>query len=479
MNMRVEEQPRVAVHAHAGTQPRRPPGTRARFGTDGIRGVAGTELTPELAVVVGRALAHELGPGPFVVGRDTRLSGPMLQNALSAGLASQGCDVYDCGVVPTPGVASIAQQRDVPGVVISASHNPFHDNGIKVFAHGGRKLDEGAEKAIEATVDAIIRSGVPPTSAGATMGRIVADARASEAYVAHLWGAIDGRDLAGLNVVVDASNGAASDIAPGVLERLGAGVVAIATSPDGMNINDACGSTHPEALKDTVLRLGADVGLALDGDADRLVAVDAFGTELDGDVLLALFAADLKARGRLAGDTIVATVMSNLGLARAMDRLGISVMTCPVGDRHVLSALDKGGFVLGGEQSGHIVFRELATTGDGILTGILLCDLLRRTGAPLASLGAGAMTRVPQRVVNVPALHPAVFVADPDLLDMVRRTNEDLAGHGRALLRASGTEPIVRVMVEADDEQTCATVAGSLGRAVAALAQPVAASLGK
>ena len=443
-----------------------------RFGTDGIRGVANDTLDTELVLALGRAAARVLPAHTFVVGRDTRRSGPMLQAALSAGLAAEGADVVDLGVLPTPGVAWVAAARAVPAAVVSASHNPFSDNGVKLFAAGGTKLPDTAERAVEEELERIMgrveRGPKAPTGPG--VGSMRRDDDATADYVEHLIDAAEGRDLAGLTVVVDCANGAASTVAPEVLCRLGATVHVLCSEPDGTNINAGCGSTHPELVAAEVVARRADVGLALDGDADRLLAVDHRGQLVTGDELLALFATDLAGRGRLAGNTVVVTVMSNLGLRLAMDASGIAVRETQVGDRYVLEALDADGLALGGEQSGHIVFRQLATTGDGILTGVLLLDLLRRAGRPLAELAAGAMQRLPQVLKNVAVPDPTTVVDAEEVRAAVAAWEEGLGSRGRVLLRASGTEPLVRVMIEAEDEHTAERAADELCAVVLAAA---------
>ena len=384
-----------------------------RFGTDGIRGVANAELTAELVIALGRAAARSLHAECFLVGRDTRRSGPLLQAALSAGMASEGADVVDLGVLPTPGVAWWSAQRGHPAAVVSASHNPFADNGIKLFAAGGVKLPDLTEAAIEQELARVLESSPSPSSlpVGDGVGKLGTSPTHTTRYVDHLVGVLGGRDLTGMRVVVDCANGAASTVAPEVLARLGADVHAIGDEPDGSNINDGCGSTHPESLAAEVLSRGADLGLALDGDADRLLAVDHTGALTTGDELVSMFATDLAGRGKLAHDTVVVTVMTNLGFRLAMAERGITVLETQVGDRYVLEALNADGLTLGGEQSGHIVFRELATTGDGVLTGILLLDLVKRSGAPLAALAQQSMQRLPQVLVNVVASQPAHVVA--------------------------------------------------------------------
>ena len=446
----------------------------ARFGTDGVRGVANEELTAELALALGRAAARVLPTPAFVVGRDTRLSGPLLQAALSAGLATEGADVIDLGVLPTPGVATVAQVRGHPGAMVSASHNPFGDNGIKLFSLFGTKLPVEVEAEVERELEMILANPdrPPRRPTGHGVGRISPDAEAADLYRDHLRRSLDGRDLDGLRVVVDCANGAASDFAPGVLRDLGAEVNVLHAAPDGANINDKCGSTSPEEMARTVVELAADLGLALDGDADRVIAADHTGALVDGDVLLALFALDLAERGRLAGNTVVVTVMTNLGFRLAMEARGIAVRETDVGDRHVLAALDADGLALGGEQSGHIIFRSISTTGDGVLTGVALADLVQRSGRSLAELSEGLVERVPQVLVNVPIPQPERLADCTEVWDAVVQAEAQLGHEGRVLLRASGTEPLVRVMVEARHEADANAVAAQLtGVVEAALGQ--------
>jgi phosphoglucosamine mutase len=444
-----------------------------RFGTDGIRGVANADLTAELAVALGRAAARVLFPSRFLVGRDTRRSGPLLQAALSAGLASGGADVVDLGVLPTPGVAYLSETRGVPAAMVSASHNPFADNGIKLFGAGGTKLGAEGEAAIERELDDVLSAGAPPGPTGSAVGTVTGDAVAVEDYRRHLCRAVEGRRLDGLAVVVDCAHGAATGVAPAVFEELGADVTVIGAEPDGVNINSGCGSTHPEALSATVRDVGADLGLAFDGDADRLVAVDHTGAVADGDVLLALFAVDLEARGGLPGAAVVVTVMTNLGFRLAMAERHIEVVETPVGDRHVLAALDARGLVLGGEQSGHIVFRDRATTGDGVLTGVLLADLVARARRPLARLTEGLVVPVPQILVNVPVADPGRLVGEVGVWETVEEVQRDLGESGRVVLRPSGTEPVVRVMVEAVSEEAARSAADRLCHAVETALGPV------
>jgi phosphoglucosamine mutase len=441
---------------------------QARFGTDGLRGVANGDLTAEVAIALGRAVGRVLPAHTFVVGRDTRRSGPLLQAALSAGLATEGADVLDIGVVPTPAVAYVCQRRGLPGAMVSASHNPFGDNGIKVFGDGGTKLPTQTEAVVEHELDLVLDDpGHPPRRpTGHGVGVIGTEPGAADDYRAHLRGSVEGRRLDGLRVVLDCANGSAAAFAPEVFAGLGAEVLAIACDPDGANINHECGSTHPETLARTVVDTGADLGLAFDGDADRLVAVDHTGVVADGDVLLALFALDLAERDLLPGNKVVVTVMTNLGFRRAMAERGIAVLETPVGDRAVLEGLDAEGLALGGEQSGHIVFRRAATTGDGMLTGLQLADLVLRRDRHLAALSAGLIDRVPQLLVNVPVADPGRLESAEDVWRAVAEVELQLGQTGRVLLRASGTEPLVRVMVEAPTEDQAEWAANRLRSAV-------------
>ena len=423
---------------------------RTWFGTDGVRGSANTELTPELVLALGRAVARTITATTFLIGRDTRKSGPMLQAALGAGLASEGADVIDVGVLPTPALAWLSARRDLPSVVISASHNPFGDNGIKLFGAGGVKLTEEIEHAIEDQLHRVLDPAVkgPRPLEGHGVGTIRTEPDLGASYVEYLAGTLDGRRLDGLRIVVDSANGSASALAAEVFEQLGADVVAIGDEPDGTNINAGCGSTATELLSRAVVEHGAALGLALDGDADRLLAVDETGALVDGDSLLALFARDLSERGQLAGNTVVVTVMTNLGFRRAMEERGVLVKETGVGDRHVLAALDQEGFSLGGEQSGHIIFRRLATTGDGLLTGLVLADLLTRSGRSLVELLDGFIEAVPQTLVNVRGVDTSLYADVPAIAMAVEQEREAMGDTGRVLVRPSGTEPVVRVMVE-------------------------------
>ena len=442
----------------------------ARFGTDGVRGLANASLTPELALALGRASARVLRAPAVVIGRDTRRSGPLLLDALAAGFASEGVDVIDVGVLPTPGIASLCASRGVPGAVVSASHNPFEDNGIKVLGPGGTKLADDVEAAIEAELEALLGKSAAadgrPT--GNAVGEIRAEHELAQAYVEHLLASLPPRALAGMKVVVDCAHGAASPVAEEVFVSLGAECEVINAKPNGVNINAACGSTHPESLIAAVRASGAQLGLALDGDADRLIAVDHEGNLVDGDRMLALFAADLSARGELKRDTVVITVMTNLGFLRAMEAKGIDCAVVPVGDRHVLQALLKDDLSLGGEQSGHLIFSARATTGDGLLTGILLCDLVKRSGATLAELAGAAFATYPQRLVAVEVANREAVASCTALDEAIAAAEAELGESGRVLIRASGTEPVIRVMVEADTDEAAQRITDALVAVVVA-----------
>ncbi len=427
-----------------------------RFGTDGVRAPADA-LPDDDVRALGRAAAGVLGTQRWLIGRDPRESGPRIEAALAAGFADAGADVTLLGVLPTPAVAYAGREASLPAAMISASHNPYRDNGIKLFAAGGRKLADGVQDAIARAMDA-------PGALAPRQGTVSSDDRFAARYGEWLVSTLDGRRLDGLKVAIDAGNGAGSTIAPDVFAALGATVVAINVAPDGRNINAGCGSQHPEAVREAVLDSGADVGLALDGDADRVFAVDANGGIVDGDQIMAMCALDLRGSGRLTADTLVVTVMSNLGLRIAMRDAGITVEETPVGDRYVLEMLDDRGLSLGGEQSGHVIFHDLARTGDGILTGLMVTDLVRRSGRPLADLAA-VMTRLPQVLVNVPVR--AVDGFADSIAGEVDRAERLLAGRGRVLIRPSGTEALVRVMVEAPTEDEAGQVAAELADAVA------------
>ena len=441
------------------------------FGTDGVRGLANRDLTPEFVSALGRAAAAVLGDGAWVIGRDTRRSGPLLQAALAAGLAAEGAEVMSLGVLPTPAVAHHSEVHGCPAAMISASHNSFGDNGVKFFAAGGLKLDDDTQGRIETELERLLagRSSDRVAPIDGKVGTIGIFEDALVEYADHVEAdGMAGRRLDGIRVVIDAANGAASTVAPTVLQRLGASVTVLHASPDGVNINADCGSTHPEDLARTVPQRRAQVGLAFDGDADRLVAVDENGVVVDGDSLLGMFAIDRKERGMLRGDTIVATVLSNGGLRRSLAAHDIGVVTCGVGDRNVLAALEEGGWTLGGEQSGHVIFRDLATTGDGLLAGVQLLDLLARSGRPLSELAA-AVGRFPQVLRNV-----RFDASRTDLIGLlaadIALAESALGEGGRVLVRLSGTEPLVRIMVEATNDDDATTLADGLVAAVGRVA---------
>ncbi len=443
------------------------------FGTDGVRGIANADLTAELALGLSVAAAHVLAEaGTFeghrpvaVVGRDPRASGEFLEAAVVAGLASAGVDVLRVGVLPTPAVAYLtgALGADL-GVMLSASHNPMPDNGIKFFARGGHKLADELEDRIEDTYRAHA-SGEPwdrPTGSG--VGRVRDHHEGLEQYVAHLVGVLPNR-LDGLKVVIDGAHGAAARVSPEAFARAGAEVVTIGAEPDGLNINHECGSTHLDRLRAAVVEHGADMGVAHDGDADRCLAVDARGNEVDGDQILAILALALREAGALRKDTVVGTVMSNLGFKLAMEREGIQLVQTAVGDRYVLESMKENGFALGGEQSGHVIILDHATTGDGTLTGLMLAARVAATGRSLAELAA-VMERLPQVLVNVPNVDKSRVGAEPELARAVTEAERELGTTGRVLLRPSGTEPLVRVMVEAADIDQAHAVASRLADVV-------------
>ncbi|GAA3018877.1 phosphoglucosamine mutase [Actinokineospora globicatena] len=437
------------------------------FGTDGVRGLANSELTPELALSVAAAAArvltaHDGAHRPVaVVGRDPRASGEMLQAAVAAGLASAGVDVMQVGVLPTPAVAFLVGDLGADlGVMISASHNPMPDNGIKFFAAGGQKLPDTVEDEIEA---ALAAPADRPTGAG--VGRIYDIADAHDRYIAHLLAATPNR-LDGLKVVVDCANGAAWAAAPQAYREAGAEVIAIHALPDGENINDGCGSTHLDDLRAAVVAEGADLGIAHDGDADRCLAVDATGADIDGDQIMVVLALAMREAGELVDDSFVVTVMSNLGLHVAMRDAGVKLRTTAVGDRYVLEELRATGLALGGEQSGHVLIPAHATTGDGLLTAMRLMARVAATGRSLADL-AGVMTRMPQVLVNVRVTDKATVAASPLVSTAVAAVEAELGDTGRVLLRPSGTEQLVRVMVEAANEEAARTAADRLAAVVA------------
>ena len=440
----------------------------ALFGTDGIRGLANSELTAEIALDVSVAAAHVLVESTSnkdhqptaIVGQDSRASGEFLEAAVVAGLTSAGINVYRVGVLPTPAIAHlVAESKADLGVMISASHNPMPDNGIKLFARGGGKLDDLIEARIEARMG---EEWKRPTGRG--VGRALNDESASKRYIEHLLTSVD-TPLKGLKVVVDCANGAASFVAPEAYRRAGADVVAIYNQPDGWNINADCGSTHMEHLRAAVLREGADIGIAHDGDADRCLAIDAAGNEIDGDHILTILARGFKSRGVLRSNTVVATVMSNLGFLRAMKDANIEVVTTPVGDRYVLENMIAHDYSLGGEQSGHVIMRDLANTGDGLLTALQLMQELVRSGKGLHELAA-TMVRFPQILINVKDVAKEKLENSATISSALKVAQQRLGDSGRVLLRASGTEALVRVMVEASSDSLAQEVAESLADVV-------------
>lgn len=437
------------------------------FGTDGVRGLANADLTPELAMAVAASAArvlaaHDRSHRPVaVVGRDPRASGEMLEAAVCAGLASAGADVMRVGVLPTPGVAYLVGDLAADlGVMISASHNPMPDNGIKLFAAGGHKLPDAIEDEIEAGTGSV--DGRPT---GAGVGRVYDIADAADRYVEHLLKAVPNR-LDGIKVVVDCANGAAWSVAPRAYREAGAEVIALHALPDGENINDGCGSTHLDDLRAAVIAEGAHLGIAHDGDADRCLAVDASGAVVDGDQIMAVLALAMKDAGELVEDTLVITVMSNLGLHLAMKDAGVALRTTAVGDRYVLEELRASGLALGGEQSGHVIIPGYATTGDGLLTAMRLMARVAATGTPLAEL-AGVMARLPQVLINVRVADKAAVAVSPRVSEAVAAVEAELGDTGRVLLRPSGTEQLVRVMVEAATQELAQAAADRLAGVVA------------
>jgi len=438
------------------------------FGTDGVRGLANGLLTAELALQLAQAAAVVLGHDRSangarpraVLARDPRASGEFIAAAVEAGLSSSGIDVYDAGVLPTPAAAYLVADLDADfGVMISASHNPAPDNGIKFFARGGQKLPDDVEDAIEAQMS---REAVRPT--GADVGRIQRFSDAEDRYIVHLLRTLPHR-LDGLTVVLDCANGAASGCSPQVFKDAGAHVIVIGADPDGLNINEGVGSTHLGPLKETVVKYGADLGIAHDGDADRCLAVDHEGNEVDGDQIMAILAVALQKAGKLRDDVLVATVMSNLGLKLALRDAGITIVETAVGDRYVLEGMRDGGYNLGGEQSGHVIFSDHATTGDGLLTGLQLAAQVALTGKALKEL-ATVMTKLPQVLINVKGVDRSKVGSSDVLAQAVAAAEAALGETGRVLLRPSGTEPVVRVMVEAADEETAQSIAEHLAQVV-------------
>ncbi len=442
----------------------------ALFGTDGIRGLANRDLTVELALDLAVAAAHVLVESSSnkdhrptaIVGQDSRASGEFLEAAVVAGLTSAGINVYRVGVLPTPAIAFlVAESKADLGVMISASHNPMPDNGIKLFSRGGGKLDDVIEARIEARMG---EEWLRPTGRG--VGRVINDESAKERYLQHLLASVT-TPLAGITVVVDCANGASSFVAPEALRRAGAKVIAIADTPDGWNINDGVGSTHLSHLRSAVLEHGADLGIAHDGDADRCLAIDATGAEVDGDHILSILAKSFKSRGMLKGNTVVGTVMSNLGFMHSMKDAGIDVVTTAVGDRYVLETMLEKDYAIGGEQSGHVIMRDYANTGDGILTALQLIQEVVRSGKTLAELVA-SMVRFPQVLINVKDVAKEKLDGSTVIAAAVKKAQDELGSNGRVLLRASGTEALVRVMVEAQSDNIATNIAQQLADVVKA-----------
>jgi len=440
----------------------------ALFGTDGVRGLANRDLTAELALELAVSAAHILGEvGAFaghrpkaIIGQDSRASGEFLEAAVIAGLASAGVDVYRVGILPTPAVAHLVAETGADlGVMISASHNPMPDNGIKFFAKGGGKLDDALEAKIEARMGEEWERPL-----GAEVGRVYVDESASERYIFHLLSSLS-TNLSGLKLVVDCANGASSRVAPKTYERAGAEVIAISASPNGLNINEDCGSTHLENIRAKVVEVGADLGIAHDGDADRCLAIDAQGNVIDGDFIMAILAADMHSRGVLKNSTVVGTVMSNLGFMKAMSGLGINVETTAVGDRYVLEKMIADGHALGGEQSGHIILREHANTGDGVLTALHLMQAMKVSGKSLAQLSE-VMVRFPQVLINVPDVKKDQLPTAEKLNQHIKAKSEEFGDKGRILVRASGTEALVRVMVEAETTTDAEQIANEIASLV-------------
>ena len=443
------------------------------FGTDGVRGVANADLTAEMALGLSVAAAHVLAEaGTFaghkpvaVVGRDPRASGEFLEAAVVAGLASAGVDVLSVGVLPTPAVAHLTAELGADlGVMLSASHNAMPDNGVKFFARGGHKLADELEDRIESVYEEH-RTGAPwdrPTGAG--VGRVTAYEEGFDRYVTHLISVLPNR-LDGVKVVLDEAHGAAARVSPEAFKQAGAEVITIGAEPDGLNINDGCGSTHLGLLKAAVIEHGADLGIAHDGDADRCLAVDHTGAEVDGDQILAVLALAMRERSELRSDTVVATVMSNLGFKLALEREGLRLIQTAVGDRYVLEEMKQHDYALGGEQSGHVIILDHATTGDGTLTGLLLAARVAESGRSLKELAA-VMERLPQILINVPDVDRSRVRTSPELTAAVADAERELGSTGRVLLRPSGTEPLVRVMVEAADLEQARSVAERLADVV-------------
>ncbi|GAB6992362.1 phosphoglucosamine mutase [Paenibacillus pini] len=424
------------------------------FGTDGVRGIANKELTAELAYSIGRCggyvLTSEVEKPTIVIGMDTRVSGVMLESALVAGLLSIGAHVIRIGVVSTPAVAYITRLLKADaGVMISASHNPVEDNGIKFFAGDGFKLSDETELKIEELMDA--EEDTLPRPVGKDLGNVIIDNQSKYKYLEYLKTTISHR-FEGLKIVLDCANGAAYELAPKLFEELGAEVISIGCEPDGLNINDHCGSTHPEKLKEEVLRVKADLGLAFDGDADRLIAIDNEGAEVDGDFILLICAEYMNRSGKLNGNTVVSTVMSNIGFYKAAEKLSLKTAKTAVGDRYVMEEMRKGGYNLGGEQSGHVIFLDHNTTGDGILTAIQLVDTIQASGKKLSEL-KDMMRKYPQVLVNVRVADKSNYEGNVSIEQAIVDVEQKLGDNGRVLVRPSGTESLIRVMAEGPDKE--------------------------
>lgn len=425
------------------------------FGTDGVRGVANQGLTPELAYKIGRCGGYELtktatGKPKVVIGLDTRISGPMLEAALIAGLLSIGADVVRLGVLSTPAVAYLTKELGADaGVMISASHNPVEDNGIKFFGGDGFKLSDETELEIEALIDAA--EDELPRPVGGDIGSVTTDENAKKRYLDFLKTTVAGK-FAGLNIVLDCANGAAYELAPAIFRELGANVTTVGAEPDGRNINAGVGSTHPEYLREKVLELGADLGLSFDGDADRLIAIDEKGEEVDGDFILCIIGDRLKREGKLAHDTVVTTVMANIGFFKGAENIGLKTAQTAVGDRYVMEEMRKSGYNLGGEQSGHVIFLDYITTGDGILTALQLVDTVAGAGGKKLSELKGLMRKYPQKLVNVRVADKSLYNGNAAIAAAVKQVEDELGDNGRVLVRPSGTESLIRVMAEGPDK---------------------------
>ncbi len=437
------------------------------FGTDGVRGVANAELTPEIAFKMGRAAAEYFGretaAPKIIIGRDTRLSGTMLESALAAGICSAGGNAHLLGVIATPAVSYLTSVMEAnAGVVISASHNPFEDNGIKFFSKTGHKLPDAVEDEIEAIVAAPIDYAKTPT--GSSVGQVIVECDMAELYIQHIVSSAD-TELNGLKVVIDCANGANSEIGPEILRRLGAEVITIFNEPNGININNGCGSTHLEALQAKVVECGASVGIANDGDADRCLAVDENGEVLDGDQIMLICALELMKKNKLSQNVLVTTVMSNVGLHKAMKEHGGSCVKTKVGDRYVLEEMIKSGYQLGGEQSGHIIFSEFSRTGDGILTAVRLLGAVVRNNLPLSEMGA-LMKKYPQILLNVRVADKQGWEEKEKIKEIVNYYENVLGDNGQILVRASGTEPLIRIMAEGPDQAQLETIAANIAEVV-------------